>query len=58
MKNSAYYSIHKAPRQERHNAICATCTHNCKQAPVAQLVRCPKYTDRRTLIQDGGKDHK
>lgn len=58
MKNSAHHSIRKAPRQEQHNAICATCTHNCKQAPVAQLVRCPKYTDRRTLIQDGGKDHK
>ena len=58
MKNSAHHSIRKAPRQERHNAICATCTYNCKQAPIAQLERCPKYTDRRTLIQDGGKDRK
>ena len=58
MKNSAYHSIHKAPRREKYNAICATCTHNCKQAPIAQLERCPKYTDRRTLIQDGSKNHK
>ena len=58
MKKLVRRSISKAPRREKYNAICATCTHNCKQAPIAQLERCPKYTDRRTLIQDGGKDHK
>lgn len=53
MKNSVNRSTRKAPRQEQYNTICATCTHNCKQAPVAQLVCCLRYTDSRLAHQKG-----
>lgn len=58
MKINVNCTTPDSSKQAPYNSFCATCTHNCKQAPVAQLVRCPKYTDRRTLIQDEGKDCK
>ena len=40
----------KTPKQEPCNPICATCTHNCKQAAYAQVIFCRKYPrDRQAL---------
>ena len=39
-----------ADGRRKYNDVCRRCEHDCKQSFRAVIVRCPRYTSKRTRV--------
>lgn len=39
-----------ADGRRKYNDVCRRCVHDCKQSFRAVIVRCPRYTSKRTRV--------